>query len=248
MQNYCSNRLLVNRLIPIIITLILCLFTNTISAEQSTLLFKNKDVSIYKDRAYYNGIALYDAAKDLERLTLQEATDDCPVNYTYYYHPLSLVGNYYSYESGEFGVLACGTPGGSSKIVTINLADYKDVSLTDIFTQESILKALSEDQWVKKILKETKNNFEPILSFDAFIESINTLSNDRFSPNSFAVLNYDKKNNKAAVRLVGQRYMGYNHFKHVELGLLLEPKDPFKYDLENSTYFTLHAFKNNLTD
>lgn len=59
---------------------------------------------------------------------------------------LSLVGNYYSYEAGEGGIIGCGVPGNSLSVRTVDVCSGKEVSLTQIFTEKSILKAMKSDQ------------------------------------------------------------------------------------------------------
>ncbi|MDO6492873.1 MULTISPECIES: hypothetical protein [unclassified Cellulophaga] len=226
---------------------IICLLSVKGICQKDTFLFKNQKVTIFKDSAYYKDTEIYNAAKDLKELTKQEKTDDCDVNYQFYYNPLSLVGNYYSYESGEAGTIACGPSGNSLEIQTINLSNRQPVSILDIFTEKSILKALKNDNWVKKITQEYKIDLNAINSFKTFLDTINNLGSTKFSSNSFTLLSYNKQNKNASVRFVGMEYMGFNHYKHLQLGLLLEPKKAYLKLFKNKIHFTLTDFKNGLT-
>lgn len=133
--------------------------TDRVSAQQDSLLFRNDSVSLYKAGASYNGNILYDADKDLKEFIKKEEDEDCKVDYSFYYNPLSLIGNYYSYESGEGGIIACGVPSNTLSVQTVDLRSGKEISLTHLFTEESILAALKADQWINKIGKEIDVDF-----------------------------------------------------------------------------------------
>lgn len=230
------------------IFIIICLLSIKGFCQKETTLFKNNDLVIYKKSAYFKDKELYNAGKDVQKLIESEKTDECSVDYEFYYNPLSLVGNYYSYESGEGGIIACGAPSNSLSIQTINLDDNKTVSLSDIFTEQSILKALKEDIWIKKMEEELKTDFQSINSFEVFLDTINSLNFVKFKSSSFAILDFDRKNGNVAVRFVGAEYMGYNHNKYLQLGLWLEPKQSFKQLLKNEIYFTLGDYKNGVKE
>ncbi|MBQ4915471.1 hypothetical protein J8L85_13535 [Maribacter sp. MMG018] len=230
------------RILALIILCLLC----TKGFSQKDTLFENQELIIRKKSAYYKGNEIYNADRELENLIKKEKTDECGVSYRFYYNPLSLVGNYYSYESGEGGVLACGVPGSSLSVQTINLENNKKTSISDLFLEESILKALKNDSWIKRNMEENKIDFHLINSVKAFFDRINSLGDVRFNLNSFAILEYDKKYGKVSVRLVGTEYMGYNHSRHLQLGLLLEPKEPYKHLFQNNMYFTVGDFNSGL--
>lgn len=225
---------------------IICLLSVKGICQKDTSLFKNQEITIYKDSAYYKGTELYNTAKDLKKLTKQEETDECKVSYTFYNNPLSLVGDYYSYESGEGGITACGPPGSSVEVQTINLSNNQPISLVDIFTEKSVLKALKNDTWIKKITEEHKIDLNAINSFKTFIDALNSLGYTKFSPKSFAILAYNKENKNVSVRFVAQEYVGFNHYKHLQLGLLLKPKKSYSKLFKNKIYFTLGNYKNGL--
>lgn len=229
----------------IIILIIFCLLS-TKGVGQNDTLFKNQELIIYQKSAYYKGKEIYNAERNLKELTEQEKTDECKVDYEFYNNPLSLVGKYYSYESGEGGIFACGVPGNSLMIQTINLNNNKKISLVDIFSEQSVLKALKQDIWIKKNMEDRKIDFQSITSFEVLLDTINSLGYAKFSPSSFAILDYDKKNRKVSVRFVGEEYMGFNHNKHLQLGLWLEPKESYKQLFQNKIYFKIGEFKNGL--
>ena len=201
---------------------------------------------IYTKSAFYKGKEIYNAASDLKDLTKREKTDECSVNYEFYYNPLSLVGNYYSFESGEGGIIACGVPSNSLAIKTIDLDTNLAISLSDIFPEESIVKALKSDSWVKTQMDQSKIDLASIHIFDAILDTINSIGYASFKPNSFALLGYDKKTKKALVRLVGEEYMGFNHTKHLQLGLQIDPKKSYRQLLKNKVYFTIDTYNNGL--
>jgi len=216
-------------------------------SQNSDLLFSNDTIQIYKSSAFVMSDTIYDATADFEKIRNMEETDECKVDYSFFYNPLSLVGAYYSYEYGEGGTLACGVPGNSVGIRTIDLNTKKEISLTDIFEEKSILKALKSDKWVQRIGKEGKLDFSAYTSLIELLTAINRLNHAKFAPSGFAILKYSEEKNEVAVRFVGQAYMGYNHNQHLQLGLILIPKPNLKDRLLNETKFMLGEFDNGLT-
>lgn len=237
-------------------------------SQQSDLLYHKNGLKIYKDSAFFKNTELYNAKKKEEELKEKEETTECPVQYFYYYNPLSLVGAIYSYEMGEFGETACGVPGGSVHVVTINLTTTKKVALTDLFTEASILKALKNDSWVQKEVKQRNNHaksiikrrgflpkdvielpidLEKITSFSEFLKKINHHPIGlKFTSDSFTIVNYDNVKKRVAIRWVGMQYMGSNHHRHLQLGLWLTPKKEAIQYFTNKDNFYLHRFKNGL--
>lgn len=216
-------------------------------SQSPDLLFSNDLIQIYKSRALAMDETIYDATTDFEKLRETEETDECKVDYSFYYNPLSLVGAYYSYEFGEGGVVACGVPGSSLGIRTIDLKSKKETALTDIFEEKSILNALKSDKWIQGIGKENHIDFSGYHNLKDLITAINKLGYAEFKPSSFAILRYSEEKNEVAVRFVGKAYVGFNHNQHLQLGLTLVPKPNFKDELLNKTEFVLGKFKNGLT-
>ena len=118
--------------------------------------------------------------------------------------------------------------------------------MSDIFLEESIVKALKADSWVKTQMDQSKIDLASIHTFDAILDTINNVGYASFKPNSFALLGYDKKTKKALVRLVGEEYMGFNHTKHLQLGLQIDPKKTYRQLLKNKVYFTIDTYNNGL--
>ena len=234
--------------IALYVLMIALAVTGRAFAQEDTLLFRNDSICIYRTSASYSGNTLYDAGKDLQELIKKEEDEDCKVDYSFYYNPLSLIGNYYSYESGEGGIIACGVPSNTISVQTVDLRSGKEISLTHLFTEKSILEALATDPWIKKIGKEIDVDFSEPESFKEFIATLNQLGYARFSSNGFAILKYQEERNKVAVRLVGEAYMGFNHSRHLQIGLWLEPTAAFKAELKSKTHFMLGKFKNGLTN
>lgn len=226
--------------------ILLTIVTPTFS-QNSNVLFSNDLVQIYESSAYMGMDTIYDAAADLERLRKLEQGSDCEIDYHFYYRPLSLVGEYYSYEFWEGGVIACGVPGSSLEIRTIDLNTKKETSIIDLFEESSILEALKSDKWIQRQGREGNTDFSAYDKVDELIATINTIRYDvKFKPTAFTILNYSEEKNEAAVRFIGVAYMGH-HPEYVQLGLTLVPKPDFRGKLLNETAFLLGDFKNGLT-
>lgn len=230
----------------IFLFIIMSFFLGRLFGQQDSLLFQNDSLQIYQSSATFNGELIYNANNDLKELIEKEETKECEVDYSFYYNPLSLVANYYSYEFGEGGIIACGVPGSSLGVQTIDLTTGKSVSLTAIFTEEIILQALRSDQWIKSLEQKKKIDFSKVTSFKKFLDTIYQLDYVKFPLNSFAIYKYSKKKELVAIRLVGNEYMGFNHNRHFQLGLWLKPKPNFEKKLQHQTKFLLGKFKNGL--
>lgn len=213
-----------------------------ITKPYGKLLYSLNELFIYKNKAALKGKALYDGDAELIQLKAEEESEECKVDYQFIYNPLSLVGNYYSYESWEGGTMACGPQGNSQSVQVINIETLEPVKLTDIFTESSIVNALKKDAWVLGIAEEYSKDLNEINSFDDFVEKIGNSSENKLTANSFAVLDFNKKTNLAAVRLIGTKYMGFNHYEYLQIGMWLEPKDVKVF--KNKSYFYLDRFEN----
>jgi hypothetical protein len=212
--------------------------------QNESILFESNDLRIYADRAYFGDHELYNAETDINELKKREETEECKVDYTIYYNPLSLVGNYYSYEFGEGGIIACGVPGSSVSVQTMDISNNNKVSLVDLFFEKEIVQALQQDPWIRSICDT--DSLEKIHSFKVLLDFIYESSQIQFSTYSFAFLNYDDRKNLLAVRFVGSEYLGYNHYSHFQLGLLLKPKESFRNMLLTQSEFFIGKFKNGL--
>ena len=132
------------------------------------------------------------------------------------------------------------------RIHTINLDSNKAVSLSDLFSEKNILKAFKDDGWIKKNMEERKIDIQSITSFKVFLDTINSIHYARFKSNSFAILGYDRKKEKVSVRFMGEEYMGFNHNKHLQFGLWIEPKEMYKELFRNKIQFVIGDYKNGL--
>lgn len=198
-------------------------------------LYSDSGLEIFDNKAYYKHQELYNGVKKLFTLIENEETKDCPVEYNYYYHPLSLMGNYYSYELAENGTIACGIPSASTKIKTIDITSNEEVAIEDVFTENSILNALKNDSWIVSKAQEYDVALETLNSVDAlynFIESMEII----MPKTSFAILDKDEKNKELLVRLVGFRQQPIDK---VILGLSLKPKN--EEDIQDLN-FTIHTY------
>lgn len=214
--------------------------------QQDSLLFKSDFVKIYTTYMLYKEEELYNAKKDLRHLLEKEKSTQCKVDYSYWYNPLSLVGNYYSYEYGEGGVLACGPPGSMLSVKTIDLSFGQQVPLTEICTESSIIEALKADGWVKKFGDGINVDFSQFEGLEEFMEVFNRSGYVKFNPFSYAVFEYSEERKMVALRWVGQEYIGFNHIKHLQLGLWVKPNPEFESALKETTYFKLGDFENGL--
>ncbi|WP_108808826.1 hypothetical protein [Aquimarina spinulae] len=202
----------------LIVEEILVLFNNKAATGEE--LYSDSELTIFDNKAYYKKQELYNGTKQLLELIENEETPECPVSYTFLYHPLSLLGHYYSYEKSEYGSIACGNSM-QSEINTINLVTKEKVEIQDVFTETSILKALKKDSWIINKANEfsidvnSLNNLDDIFSF---IESLG-VSTDK---SSFAVLQKESNTSKFMVRLIGYRQ---NPIDKVILGLVLDKQD-----------------------
>lgn len=222
------------------------LIVNSARSQSTDLLFRTDSVEIYKSAAIFMGKVIYNANDDLKRLVTEEETEACKVDYAFRYNPLSLIGNYYSYEAWEGGTVACGVPGSTFAIQTIDLRNGNSISLTQLFTKESIFEAIRSDKWIREIGEEANVDMNALNNLDDLIKIIYRLRNVKFTASSFAILEYAKTKGMVAVRFVGREYVGFGHHKHLQLGLLVRPTAKFREELEGRTYFFLGEYNNGL--
>ena len=98
-------------------------FASWAQEAKDSLLFKKNGLEIYSDKAFYKKKTLYNSLTDYEEFVAREAMpdSDCTVFYESYYNPLSLVGNFYSYEFGAAEEAACGPMGNALGVRTISV-------------------------------------------------------------------------------------------------------------------------------
>jgi len=228
----------------------------TLTAQQDNfLLYENGDFKIFTNKASYQDKTLYDVINDYRRLTNADRfeTLKCTEGIKVAYNPLSLVADYYSYESNLFDTGADGdcyrNPSSEAAVNTIDVVTGEKISLLDLVEEFSLVNALKNDPWVRDMYGtmntaelDSKSTFKEIL---ALINS-NMGFGIKFQPDSFALLSYDRSTKLVAARLIGIKYLGYDHSRHIQLGLYLEPKGEILEELEKEKGFFLGKFKNGL--
>ncbi len=214
-----------------------------------SLLFEQNDFKISTTKASYQDVVIYDSKRDSLNFSTHSIADptECEAFYASYYHPLSLVGPYYSYEYGAATQEACGPMGNTLGITTVNVRTQQQVPIQELFTEKSLLKALKNDSWIKELAQLNNIPISKIKTYKAFLYFLSETASMQFLTPSFMVLDYDSATNTARVRFVAQEYMGYDHHKHFQLGLTLHPKKHLKVIFKNQLAFTLGAYKNGLT-
>lgn len=229
------------------ICLLLMVHTKRLCAQTMTgvALFQKNGLAIYPKKAHYNGVELYNAEKDLAKLRQSEDTVQCPLSYTYYYNPLSLVGDYFSYEKGEYGQVACGPPGNFLAVQTQQLKTKLGVPITDLFEEKVIVDALRKDKWILEHLDQ--ETIMKAISLNELLQQINSITLTSFKETSFAISGYDEKTKLAAVRLVSSTYGGFDHYHYVQIGLWMKPSEQKLKDFEAEWNFYLGEFKNGLS-
>lgn len=209
------------------------------------VLFQKNGLAIYPKKAHYNGVELYNAEKDLAKLKQSEDTVQCPLAYTYYYNPLSLVGDYFSYEKGEYGQAACGPPGNFLAVQTLQLKTQLRVPITDLFEEKVIVDALRKDKWILEQLDQ--ETIVRAISLNELLQRINSITLTSFKETSFTISGYDEKTKLAAVRLVSSTYGGFDHYHYVQIGLRMKPSERKVKEFEAEWNFYLGEFKNGLS-
>jgi len=163
------------------------------------------------------------------------------------YNPLSFLGDFYSFEKLRFdlsgGDDCYRNPSSEIQVQTIHIKTRDKVNLQDLVEEESLVAALKNDTWVKNLMGinnidqlDAKNSFEEILDL------INRGIGNTFHSDSFALYSYNEKTNLLAVRLIGIEYIGYNHSRKLQLGLLLKPRDEIRKQLEKKEGFYMGKF------
>ncbi|MGJ8660237.1 MAG: hypothetical protein ACSHWV_10320 [Cellulophaga fucicola] len=227
---------------------IVSLSAQKISAQVDSVLFEVNNFKITTKKATVMGAVLYDTKIDSINFFTKNKLESnkCEVFYYSYYNPLSLVGPFYSYEYGVNSREACGPMGNSLGVVTLDLRTMQNVTLQDIFTKESLLKALKNDSWIKELAQLNNITISEIKTYKAFLYFLSEAASMQFLTHSFTVLDYNSATNEAQVRFVAQEYIGYDHNKHFQLGLTLEPKEDLKEVFKSQIDFKLGAYKNGL--
>ncbi|MFK7813067.1 MAG: hypothetical protein AB8B59_11270 [Maribacter sp.] len=226
--------------------LLISCFCSWAQDSNDSLLYLKKNLSIYSDKAFYKKKTLYSSQTDYEEFVAREATpdSDCTVFYESYYNPLSLVGDFYSYEYGAAEEAACGPMGNSLGVRTIAVDTGLEVSMLELFEEEALIAAFKNDSWVLEYVDFSKQDLNTNKSFADILTFFKLGQGTRFSSDSFCILDFE--NGKAKVRFVGAEYMGYNHNRHLQLGFELPVKKEALKLFADSDNFYLGRFKNGL--
>ncbi len=224
---------------------------NLAFSQKDSLLYKNKeDLMIYTFKVLYKEKEIYNSESESTEFIKKEKIDGCKVIADIYINPLSLIDHYYSYEYFFGSEFACGRYRNDIKVETINLQTLEKVSLSDLFTEEPIVNALKNDDWVLKIVKELslENKLDSVNPFNEILQLLNDLEYGvQFYTSSFTIVDNTIKDSKIGVRLVGSQPLSVSyHLRHLQLGLMLVPKQDFKKVLPAKTKFVLGEFKNGL--
>ncbi len=234
------------------LTLILCM---PLTAQQEDmLLFQSGEFKIYADKAIHLNSILYDTVEDINELVNYKVNDpQCSEGIKISYNPLSLVGNYYSYERNLIDPGGKGecyrNPSREAAVNTIDIFTGEKTGLLELVDENSLVTALKNDTWVRDMYGtmdtaalDSKFTFQEIL---ALINS-NMGFGIKFQADSFALLSYDPATELMALRLIGIKYLGYDNTRHIQLGLYVRPKIEFKKELNKGNGFFLGKFKNGL--
>lgn len=225
----------------------LLLICVTLFAKEEVLYQDKIGLTIEKTKATYNQIEIYNS--NTEELTFinDNKVDNCNLMIDIKHNPLSLVGNYYSYEYTIASEAACGPPGSSAQIKTIDITTLKKVSITDLFTEQSIINAIKNDSWINQQSIDFHKKIAFLQDFEQTLTLLNELSMGlTFTADGFTIASKELVDGKINIRLVAREYMGFNHHRHLQLGLWLTPKEAFKKTFLTNTKFILGDYQNGL--
>ncbi len=213
-------------------------------------LFSKNNFLIYKNKAVYDDQERYNTQTDYETFMKAEILSDsnCTVFYQSYYHPLSLISTFYSYEFGEASEAACGTMGNTLGVTTIDIKTGGARSVLSVVEEQAFVAAFKKDPWVLKTLG--KHEAKPLATIQCFQDILTLFEKDlipvKFTESGFYIL--DSKNGNVKIRFVGSEYMGYNHYRHVQLGFELPIKQEAAALFKEDNNFYAGRFKNGLVE
>lgn len=226
-------------------------FSYIVLGQADSILYKNDDLKIFKSKALYKDILIYNNNKDYRELKKNEG--DCAEGTQFIYTPLSLIGEYYSFEKATIDYGGSGgcyrSPSSYAKIVSLNLNTKDTLSVLDLVEETSLLKALKQDPWIQNQENIDFKALQSSQTLDTILKIINESTSEygeMFSKNSFAVAGYNSENQKLYIRLIKLNYMGYNHFKFLQLGLMVSPLEKTKERLKRRNNFYMGAFEGQL--
>lgn len=213
------------------------------------LLFSENDLLIYQTKAIYNGTELYNTKTDQQLFQERQklTKTKCETKFTSYYNPLSLLGDFYSYEFFQSSEERCIKMGSAVAVQTIAIATGEPVSLLTLFKEEEVVAAFKADTWVKQGVVNHNLDIEEIKSFQDVLnfpgDKLGT--NLQYSASSFCVVGFE--NGIATIRFVGRGYIGGNSYWHAPMTLELPVKEEFLSSFEDEQNFYLGTYVNGLT-
>ncbi|WP_375580435.1 hypothetical protein ABWH96_05200 [Marivirga tractuosa] len=215
-----------------------------------SLLYQSDGLQLTLKTATYNGTSIYNAHEEEQKIlkreedTVQELLDVKVSPYVnIMYAPLSLVGTILSYERMQDDYWG-GTTGISIDINVINVATQEPYSILNIAEEASLLNAIKNDSYVTNSSGVDSLQLQQAKTF----EDVLTLLNDQlaspythFTLFSYAILGYNKTENKLALRLI--RKKSWSHLpSFLQLGLKVTPSEEFAEKLNQNDNFYMGTF------
>ncbi|AXT52090.1 hypothetical protein D1818_15040 [Aquimarina sp. BL5] len=215
------------------------------SQIQDSILFNKNDARVFKNKLIIDQTEIYNTKTDYDRFMEKNEmpNTDCTAHFESYYNPLSLVGNFYSYEYKENAESACGTPGGTVSVKSISLKTGNEITILKLFEEKDVVDAFKNDSWVLKKVKEYQIDIESIQSLKditGFLQ--NPYVGIKFTKSGFCILDFKK--GKATIRFVATEYMRFNHNQHLQLGMILPVKVEALSFFKDKENFFLGKYKN----
>ncbi len=205
--------------------------------KNEPILFQNEEVKIYKTKAIYKDEVLYEVEDPTREELTEEAYNEAVA---VYYTPLSLIGNYFNYEKASFEL---GYPSSYGEIISLDLRTKEPLSILDVVEERSLVDALIQDGWVRGLEGMDLVELECSQTIEVVLRLINQhTAFAKFSVHSFAVLDYNERKEKVAIRFIGPKKEG-NLASYVQLGLWVSPLERVKKRLKQSGNFFMGKFK-----
>ncbi len=207
--------------------------------EQNKILFERGAFRIFEKKAVYEDSIVH---RSMDTVFGADDPDRYREMRSHHYQPLSLIGDHYSYYGEHAYQGAGGTPGSSVEVRTIELGGKDTVPITELFKENSVLKALKKDQWVQRKAAERSIGLKGISSFQVMLDSLNRLSNAQFKEDGFAVLEQHEERGLFSVRLIGEKPIGWGHRDEFQLGLKVKAKERTLELIDEQAHFFMDRF------
>ncbi|PVW14781.1 hypothetical protein [Marixanthomonas spongiae] len=225
-----------------------CILSYAQEVNDDGLLYHNGLLSLTYTKAIYKNDTIYNAHKEEQKVLkdggAQELLKEGVKPYVNIkYVPISLIGNILSYERMQDDYWG-GVIGISSAISVINVATQEPYSVLNIVEEASLLKAIKNDTYVTNSSGVDSTKLQQAKTF----EDVLTLLNDQlqypsthFTLYSYAILDYNKTENKLALRLI--RKKSYSHLpSFLQLGIKVTPNKEFAEKLKQNNNFYMGTF------